>query len=114
MAALEAKAGGWDRAEGDRARAILLTLRGWTSARIAEAFGVWEDNTVRLWNAQAEAGDITPLFADESEAPDPSLVLPALDQTRRESITLVAGLKSHRKRHPLPLQRKLCVPAVHE
>src|SRR6202046_4917702 len=40
MAGLESKACGPDRAEADRARAVLLTLRGWTSARIAEAFGV--------------------------------------------------------------------------
>jgi len=50
-AALEAKAAGWDRAAADRARAILLTLRGWTSPRIAEAFGVRED-TVRLWRSE--------------------------------------------------------------
>jgi transposase len=37
-----------DRAEADRARAILLTLSGWTSPDIAAAFGVRED-TVRLW-----------------------------------------------------------------
>ena len=37
-----------DRGEADRARAILLTLSGWTSPRIAEAFSVRED-TVRLW-----------------------------------------------------------------
>ena len=35
-------------ARRDRARAMLLTLLGWTSPRIAEAFGVRED-TVRLW-----------------------------------------------------------------
>ena len=35
-----------DRGEADRARALLLTLAGWTSPRIAEAFGVRED-TVR-------------------------------------------------------------------
>src|SRR3954466_5261772 len=35
-----------DRGEADRARAILLTLSGWTSGQIAEAFGVRED-TVR-------------------------------------------------------------------
>ena len=29
-----------DRGEADRARAILLTLSGWTSPRIAEAFSV--------------------------------------------------------------------------
>ena len=47
-AALKVMAGGADRAEADRARAILLTLGGWTSVRIAEAFGVRED-TVRMW-----------------------------------------------------------------
>jgi len=36
-----------DRGEADRARAILLTLAGWTSPDIAAAFGVRED-TVRL------------------------------------------------------------------
>jgi transposase len=49
--ALDAMASGADRAEADRARAILLTLGGWTSARIAEAFGVRED-TVRLWRGE--------------------------------------------------------------
>ena len=29
-----------DRGEADRARAVLLTLAGWTSSKIAEAFGV--------------------------------------------------------------------------
>jgi hypothetical protein len=33
--------------EADRARAVLLTLNGWTSARIAEAFDAREDK-VRL------------------------------------------------------------------
>lgn len=47
-AALTALAASADRGEADRARALLLTLSGWTSARIAEAFGVRED-TVRLW-----------------------------------------------------------------
>ena len=37
-----------ERGEADRARAILLTLSGWTSPGIARAFGVRED-TVRLW-----------------------------------------------------------------
>jgi hypothetical protein len=48
------KAGGVDRAEADRAQAILLTLAGWTSGRIDEAFGVRED-TVRLCAAISSA-----------------------------------------------------------
>ena len=43
-----------DRGEADRARALLLTLSGWTSPRIAEAFGVRED-TVRLWRSDLPA-----------------------------------------------------------
>ena len=43
-----------DRGEADRARALLLTLSGWTSPRIAEAFGVRED-TVRLWRSDFAA-----------------------------------------------------------
>jgi transposase len=39
-----------DRGEADRARAILLTLDGWTSARIGAAFGVRED-VVRDWRS---------------------------------------------------------------
>jgi transposase len=39
-----------DRGEADRARAILLTLEGWTSARIGAAFSVRED-VVRDWRS---------------------------------------------------------------
>ena len=46
QAALEVLAVSRNRGEADRARALLLTLSGWTSPRIAEAFGVRED-TVR-------------------------------------------------------------------
>ena len=46
--ALEALAGSKDRREADRARAILLTLKGWTSPEIAEVFCVRED-MVRFW-----------------------------------------------------------------
>src|ERR1700720_1618814 len=46
-AGLLALADSRDRGEADRARAVLLTLAGWTSSKIAEAFGVRED-TVRL------------------------------------------------------------------
>ena len=36
------------RGEADRARAILLTLQGWTSPQVAQAFGVTAD-AVRHW-----------------------------------------------------------------
>ena len=38
--------------EADRARAILLTLNGWTSANIAEVFGVTESRICQI-HAQA-------------------------------------------------------------
>src|SRR4051794_41781218 len=46
-----------DRGEADRARAIVLTLSGWTSGQIAEAFGVRED-TVRFWRSAFTAGGV--------------------------------------------------------
>jgi transposase len=49
-----------DRAEADRARAIILTLAGWTSGRIAQAFGVRED-TVRLWRSDFMRGGVSAL-----------------------------------------------------
>ena len=49
-----------DRAEADRARAILLTLCGWTSPDIAAAFGVRED-TVRLWRSLFMQGGVEAL-----------------------------------------------------
>ena len=39
-----------NRAEADRARAILLSLSGWKSTAIGEVFGVRED-TVRDWRS---------------------------------------------------------------
>ena len=67
--ALEAWAAARERGEADRARAVLLTLNGWTSARIAEAFGVRED-TVRLWRSDFMRGGI--------EAPKSSVAQGAL------------------------------------
>ncbi len=60
-----------DRGEADRARAILLTLSGWTSAQIAEAFGVGED-TVRFWRSAFTTGGIEAL--KKSVAPGPAPV----------------------------------------
>lgn len=47
---LERLASSANRAEADRARAMLLSVAGWTSAAIGEAFGVRED-TVRDWRS---------------------------------------------------------------
>lgn len=68
--ALEAVAASRDRGEADRARAVLLTLRGWTSAQIAEAFGVRED-TVRLWRSDFMRGGIEALKARVAPGPVP-------------------------------------------
>jgi hypothetical protein len=60
--ALSALAGSGDRGEADRARAVLLTLSGWSSSQIAEAFGVREDR-VRLWRGDFGRGGVTALKA---------------------------------------------------
>src|SRR6516165_2811532 len=59
-----------DRGEADRARALLLTLSGWTSPRIAEAFGVRED-TVRLWRSDFMRGGVAALKARAAPGPAP-------------------------------------------
>src|SRR5208337_1141055 len=69
-AALTALAGSRDRGEADRARAILLTLSGWTSPRIAEAFSVRED-TVRLWRSDFSRGGTDALKASVAPGPPP-------------------------------------------
>jgi transposase len=69
-AALAALAGSRDRGEADRARAVLLTLAGWTSPKIAEAFGVRED-TVRLWRSDFTAGGVAALEASTAPGPPP-------------------------------------------
>jgi transposase len=69
-AALEGLAASRERGEADRARAVLLTLKGWTSARIAEAFGVRED-TVRLWRSDFMRGGIEALKASVAPGPEP-------------------------------------------
>lgn len=109
--ALKSMACGADRAEADRARAVLLTLAGWTSARIAEAFGVRED-TVRLWRSDFMAGGVDALKASIAPGPvpvkasaalrvaEPLLSVPVADRTnwtlarlaqeiaRREAVTI--------------------------
>ena len=69
-AALISLAGSRDRGEADRARAVLLTLAGWTSPKIAEAFGVRED-TVRLWRGDFANGGVEALKASVAPGPRP-------------------------------------------
>ena len=85
-AALATLAGSRDRGEADRARAVLLTLTGWTSPRIAAAFGVRED-TVRLWRSDFAGGGIEALKASVAPGPAPvksetalRVVTPLLEQ----------------------------------
>src|SRR3982750_1084754 len=59
-----------DRGEADRARAILLTLLGWTSGQIAQAFGVRED-TVRFWRSAFMTGGIAALKTSIAPGPAP-------------------------------------------
>jgi hypothetical protein len=59
-----------DRGEADRARAILLTLSGWTSSQIAEAFGVRED-TLRFWRSAFMTGGIEALKTSVAPGPAP-------------------------------------------
>jgi len=69
-AALRTLAVSRDRGEADRARAVLLTLSGWTSPRIAEAFGVRED-TVRLWRSDFARGGVEALKMSPAPGPAP-------------------------------------------
>ncbi len=59
-----------DRGEADRSRAMLLTLEGWTSCRIAKAFGVRED-TVRQWRSDFMKGGIDALKTRKASGPEP-------------------------------------------
>ena len=70
VAALEALAASRDRGEADRARAMLLTLKGWTSARIAEVFCVRED-TVRFWRGDFARGGVEAIKASVYAGPPP-------------------------------------------
>ena len=68
--ALRALAASCDRGEADRARAILLTLAGWTSPQIAKAFGVRQD-TVRLWRSEFARHGVDALKATVAPGPPP-------------------------------------------
>ena len=67
--ALEALAKSKNRREADWARAILLTLKGWTSSEIAQVFCVRED-MVRFWRGDVARVGIEGIKASMQPAPD--------------------------------------------
>ena len=99
-AALTALAGSRDRGEADRARAVLLTLGGWTSQRIAEAFGVRED-TVRLWRSDFMKGGVEALKARVAPGPAPVKSEAAL----RVALPLLAAPVADRPNWTIPRLR---------
>ena len=70
VAALRVLAGSAVRGEADRARAVLLTLAGWTALEIGEAFGVGEDS-VRRWRAWFAQGGVDALRSTLAPGPSP-------------------------------------------
>lgn len=58
------------RGEADRARAVLLTLSGWSSGQIAEAFGVTAD-AVRHWRQWFAESGIEALRSTLAPGPSP-------------------------------------------
>jgi transposase len=59
------------RGEADRARAILLTLEGWTSGDLAEVFGVTADS-VRHWRNGFVTGGVEALRSTLAPGPSPA------------------------------------------
>jgi transposase len=112
-----------DRGEADRARAILLTLSGWTSPAIAAAFGVRED-TVRLWRSAFMAGGVEALRTRVPPGPAPTkaeralavaeevLAAPVADRPNwtlprlAEEVERRAGLRISRSRLSVVLRQK--------
>ena len=67
---LRALAGSSGREEADRARTILLSLEGWSSVRIAEAFSVAPDS-VRHWRWTFGRDGVAGLRARKAPGPEP-------------------------------------------
>jgi transposase len=70
VAALRELARSEVRGEADRARAMLLTLSGWTSVELAEAFGVTADS-VRHWRQWFVEGGVDALRSTLAPGPSP-------------------------------------------
>ena len=76
-AELRGLAGSSDREEADRARAVLLSLDGWTSERIAAAFCVQADS-VRHWRWIFGRVGMAGLRARKAPGPEPKKARAAL------------------------------------
>jgi len=59
------------RGEADRSRAILLTLQGWTSGEVAEAFGVTPE-AVQHWRGWFSERRVDALRSSLAPGPSPS------------------------------------------
>jgi len=70
-AALQELAGSEVRGEADRARAILLTLQGWTSLKVAGAFGVTPE-AVRHWRGWFAERGVDALRSTLAPGPSPT------------------------------------------
>ena len=70
-AALQALSQSDVRGEADRARAILLTLQGWTSPQVAQAFGVTAD-AVRHWRGWFSERGVDALRSTLAPGPSPA------------------------------------------
>ena len=70
LRALQELAGSERRDEADRARAIVLSVNGWTSGQIARAFGVTPDS-VRRWRSWFAAAGVDGLRAGERTGREP-------------------------------------------
>jgi transposase len=112
-AALKLMADSADRAQADRARAVLLTLGGWTSTDIAEAFGVRED-TVRLWRSDFMSGGVDALRTCVAPGPLPlkaqaalrvAQVLLSAPVADRPNWTLVRLAEEIKKREGVTISR---------
>ena len=104
--ALVALSGSRERAEADRA--ILLTLSGWTSGRIAEPFGVREDS-VRFWRIafKADLMDAPEFLLPGIAVGDPDLgPVSAQHLFRHGSPSTGGDIVQHRligMEHPVPM-----------
>jgi transposase len=96
-AELRTLAGSLDRAEADRARAILLALEGWSSFRIAEAFSVKPDS-VRHWRWTFGSEGVSGLRARKASGPEPVKARAALSVVAE----VLSGAVSDRPNWTLP------------